>query len=212
MTVERRTAASRDDWRTPAWLFNLLEVVARRHELSLFDACAPAEEHRRHAWGYAEDHQWITPTRRTLPWSTMDGPEMTYLNPPYGTWLSRHRDALRAIMDDSDLAVCLIPARVDTRWFRALAQDRTVIFLPHRLRFGDAPHPAPFPSALILRSAPDGPAYAAFRTLVDTFADGRTPIVEWRSREVIAPAIGDWKHWRDHPQDPELATPLGMFV
>lgn len=71
-----------------------------------------------------------------------------FCNPPYGPgigdWLKRGREA--------QLAVFLIPARTDTRWFHdiVLPHAKEIRFLRGRLRFGGAEQPAPFPSMLVV--------------------------------------------------------------
>ncbi len=71
-----------------------------------------------------------------------------FCNPPYGPgigeWLKRGLEA--------DLAVFLIPARTDTRWFHDLVMPNAseIRFLRGRLKFGDAKHNAPFPSMVVV--------------------------------------------------------------
>jgi hypothetical protein len=71
-----------------------------------------------------------------------------FCNPPYGPkigeWLNRGPEA--------DVAVFLIPARTDTRWFheKVLPKATEVRFLKGRLKFGDAKHAAPFPSMVVV--------------------------------------------------------------
>ena len=71
-----------------------------------------------------------------------------FCNPPYGPgiadWLKRAEDA--------ELAVYLIPARTDTRWFHdiVLPQAKEIRFIKGRLKFGDAKNSAPFPSMLVI--------------------------------------------------------------
>ena len=71
-----------------------------------------------------------------------------YCNPPYGPgvgeWLRR--------ADDAELAVFLLPARTDTRWFHDLVIPKAseIRFIKGRLRFGDATTGAPFPSMLVI--------------------------------------------------------------
>lgn len=73
-----------------------------------------------------------------------------YLNPPYGPgirkWLERGLEA--------DLAVFLLPARVDTKWFHdlVLPHAREIRFIRGRLTFVGAKHPAPFPSMVVVFS------------------------------------------------------------
>ena len=73
-----------------------------------------------------------------------------YLNPPYGraidAWIAKLVDGHNsgAVTE----AIALVPARVDTEWFRRLdAFPRCFIY--GRLTFANADNPAPFPSAIV---------------------------------------------------------------
>lgn len=71
-----------------------------------------------------------------------------FCNPPYGPgvgdWLQRGFEA--------DLAVFLLPARTDTRWFHdvVLPKADEIRFIKGRLKFGGAKNCAPFPSMLVI--------------------------------------------------------------
>lgn len=71
-----------------------------------------------------------------------------WANVPYGPgiakWLEREREA--------DLAVYLLPARTDTRWFHEICLPRAkeIRFIQGRLKFGGAKHNAPFPSMIVI--------------------------------------------------------------
>lgn len=71
-----------------------------------------------------------------------------FCNPPYGPglgkWLERGLDA--------ELAVFLIPARTDTKWFHdiVLPKAQEIRFIRGRLKFGNATHSAPFPSMIVI--------------------------------------------------------------
>jgi site-specific DNA-methyltransferase (adenine-specific) len=57
----------------------------------------------------------------------------------------------------AELVCCLVPARVDTRWWREAATAAPLVrFFPCRLRFGDGTDSAPFPSAVIVFGALPG--------------------------------------------------------
>jgi hypothetical protein len=79
--------------------------------------------------------------------SEWDG-KRVFCNPPYGPgigeWLKRGLEA--------ELAVFLIPARTDTRWFHdiVLPHAREIRFLRGRLKFGEAKKDAPFPSMVVV--------------------------------------------------------------
>jgi hypothetical protein len=53
---------------------------------------------------------------------------------------------------EAEIAVYLIPARTDTRWFHDLVLPvaSEVRFIKGRLKFGDAKTDAPFPSMLVI--------------------------------------------------------------
>ena len=73
-----------------------------------------------------------------------------YMNPPYGrpiaAWIAKLVDEVGA--GQVTAAIALVPARTDTAWFRRL-DGWPVAFWHGRLRFGQAPHAAPFPSAVV---------------------------------------------------------------
>jgi site-specific DNA-methyltransferase (adenine-specific) len=70
-----------------------------------------------------------------------------FCNPPYGRGVARWLEKAK----EADVAVYLLPARTDTRWWHQFAPLATEIrFLQGRLRFGGAKHPAPFPSVVLV--------------------------------------------------------------
>ena len=75
-----------------------------------------------------------------------------WMNPPYGKaivpWI---RKAWESSLEGATV-VCLLPARVDTRWWHDyVAPYASVIdFIKGRLRFGDGKYPATFPSAVVV--------------------------------------------------------------
>lgn len=76
--------------------------------------------------------------------------ERIYCNPPYGRgvrdWLAKAKEA--------DLAVFLLPARTDTRWWHEQAMNAIEIrFLRGRLKFKGAKQGAPFPSVILVFKA-----------------------------------------------------------
>lgn len=71
-----------------------------------------------------------------------------FCNPPYGP-------ALRGFLEraqEAKLAVYLLPARTDTRWFHeiVLPLAKEIRFIKGRLKFGDAVNSAPFPSMVVV--------------------------------------------------------------
>lgn len=81
-----------------------------------------------------------------------------WMNPPYGRtigqWMKKaYESATTSPVDglpDADLVVCLVPARTDTAWWHDYAMKGEIRFIRGRLKFGDAKHNAPFPSALVI--------------------------------------------------------------
>ena len=93
-----------------------------------------------------------------------------YLNPPYGRaidgWIEKLVTEHKA--GNVTEAVALVPARVDTAWFRRLdAYPRC--FVSGRLRFANADHPAPFPSAIVYLGPNVERFYRAFADLGGIF-------------------------------------------
>lgn len=50
--------------------------------------------------------------------------------------------------------VCLVPCRSDTQWWNRTVMDyeANVVLVEGRLKFGDSPNSAPFPSAVVIFS------------------------------------------------------------
>src|SRR5271166_408173 len=78
------------------------------------------------------------------PWKS----KRVFCNPPYGP-------AIRKFLDracEASVAVYLLPARTDTRWFHeiVLKDAAEIRFIKGRLKFGGAVNPAPFPSMIVI--------------------------------------------------------------
>lgn len=71
-----------------------------------------------------------------------------FCNPPYGPGIRPFLE--RAL--EADLAVFLLPARTDTRWFHeiVLPHAKEIRFVKGRLTFGDSQNSAPFPSMIVV--------------------------------------------------------------
>lgn len=132
------TSKASDEWYTPQWLV---------------DQCA-AE------FGPFDTDPAATPATSQAPvFYTMDDDGLAqiwkgrvWLNPPYsqvGTWMAKARAEVD--MENAELVVCLVPARVDARWYRSAAAIASVVrILPQRVKFGGCQDSAPFPSAVIV--------------------------------------------------------------
>ena len=82
---------------------------------------------------------------------SIDWKPLTYVNPPYSNIRGFIEKALLEIeKGNTYLAIFLVPARVDTKWFQELIYGKHAYkFIKGRLKFGDSTNSAPFPSMLI---------------------------------------------------------------
>jgi len=77
-----------------------------------------------------------------------------WLNPPYGRtigkWIKKAYDEVQS--GNSEIAVLLVPARTDTKWWHEYCMRGEIRFIQGRLRFkGYGPNGcAPFPSAIVI--------------------------------------------------------------
>jgi len=116
-----------DRWATPREVYDALDAEFRFD----FDPCPPD--------GHIDG---LSPL-----FSEWAG-KRVFCNPPYGPkigeWLKRGVEA--------ELAVYLVPARTDTRWFheQVLGKADEIRFVRGRLKFGGADTGAPFPSMIVV--------------------------------------------------------------
>lgn len=101
--------------------------------------------------------RFISPEQDALIMADWPGTSI-FLNPPYSKGLAKW---IRKAYEESKkgkTVVCLVPARVDTRWFHQYCIHAEIRFPDHRLSF-DGKNKAPFPSmAVIFRPpTPDNP-------------------------------------------------------
>jgi len=75
-----------------------------------------------------------------------------FVNPPYSNIRAFIEKAKLEIKAGClDVAVFLVPARTDTRWFHDLVYGQAEVrFLKGRLKFGEGKNSAPFPSMVIV--------------------------------------------------------------
>jgi site-specific DNA-methyltransferase (adenine-specific) len=78
------------------------------------------------------------------PWAG----QRVFCNPPYGPGIRPFLE--RAV--EAELAVFLLPARTDTRWFHdiVLPHAKEIRFVRGRLKFGEGKTRAPFPSMIVI--------------------------------------------------------------
>lgn len=133
MAVSRALLTSKSDrWFTPP---DLLADVAAFLGADYFDPCPARREGERIEDGLG------------LSWSG----KRVFCNPPYGRVIGRWVD--KAMTEDVDEIVLLLPSRTGAAWFqRLLAGDGLVLLLiAGRLRFSGAVWNAPFDSVLAYR-------------------------------------------------------------
>ena len=85
------------------------------------------------------------------------GNNICWMNPPYGTKISKW---LKKAFDESKKGakvVCLLPARTDTRWWWEYCMKGEIRFIKGRLKFKETNkkgelvnYPASFPSAIVI--------------------------------------------------------------
>lgn len=136
-SIGRGATLTKDDYRTPAGLFDRLN---RAYRFNLDPAPYPRPP--------AYDGL-------TAEWSGPDGANgRAFVNPPYGKLTPIFLEkALREIQAGRcDLAVFLIFARTDTKWFHRLVLPaaQEIVFLEGRLTFEGADGSSPFPSLLAI--------------------------------------------------------------
>jgi hypothetical protein len=72
------------------------------------------------------------------------------MNPPYGREIGKWvKKAFEEAQRNSELVVCLLPARTDTQWWHEYCMRGQIAFIKGRLKFGGAKNSAPSPSALV---------------------------------------------------------------
>ena len=131
-------STGKNDWETPIELFNELD---NEFHFTLDPCCS--ENTAKCDKFYTEETDGLS-----KDWTG----EIVFCNPPYssdqqGKWVKKcYEHAL-----NGGLAVMLIPARTDTRRFHEYIYGKAEIrFLAGRLKFGNAPNPAPFPSMVVI--------------------------------------------------------------
>ena len=74
-----------------------------------------------------------------------------FCNPPYGRGIGKWvQKAWEESQKPGTLAVMLLPARTDTRWFHDYCMKGSVKFIRGRLKFGKSRNSAPFPSMIVI--------------------------------------------------------------
>ena len=140
MNTDLMFSSRSDDWETPQWLFD--ELNTEFH--FTLDPCADKHNHKCEKY-YTKEQDGLSKCREG---------ERVFCNPPYGreigSWVKRCYLHGRV---GEGIAVMLIPARTDTRWFHEYNyknEKAEVRFIKGRLKFGNAKNSAPFPSMVVI--------------------------------------------------------------
>jgi site-specific DNA-methyltransferase (adenine-specific) len=139
VNAEVMFSSKTDQWATPQDFFDELNKEFR----FTLDPCADEFNHKcgkyftKEQDGLAQD------------WSG----ETVFCNPPYGReiplWVKKCYDEVHS--GGCPVAVMLIPARTDTRWFHEYIYSIAEIrFIKGRLKFGESSNSAPFTSMLVI--------------------------------------------------------------
>lgn len=139
-------------WSTPQDFFDKLNAKFRFET----DVCATNEN--------TKCDRWYTPEMDGL---SRNWNGVCWMNPPYGrgigAWIEK---AYKSARDNGATVVCLIPARIDTRWWHDYCMKGEITYIKGRLKFGDARDSAPFPSAIVVfrPTVEDALSMGAFHT------------------------------------------------
>jgi site-specific DNA-methyltransferase (adenine-specific) len=136
MNSEVLFSSKTDDWSTPQEFYDLLDAEFN----FTLDPCADDTNHK--------CDKYFTKAQNGLvqDWSG----ERVYCNPPYGKGI---QEWVAKCANHDGLAVMLIPARTDTKWFHQFVYNKPnveVRFVKGRLKFGNSKNSAPFPSMVVI--------------------------------------------------------------
>lgn len=138
MNTSLHFSSASDNHATPAAFFAKIEAEFGPFDL---DPCADEKNAKGYRFFTKEDDGL------SLSWSGR-----VWMNPPYGRtiklWMKKAFESVR--FNQAEMVVCLVPARTDTEWWHNYAMRGEVRFIRGRLKFGNAKHNAPFPSALVI--------------------------------------------------------------
>ena len=122
-----------DEWETPQDLFDKLDSEFH----FTLDVCANAQNHKCNQY-YTKADDGLK-----MPWGGV-----IWCNPPYGREVGKW---VEKCANCDGMAVMLLPARTDTRWFHEFIYNKAEVrFIKGRLKFGGSKNSAPFPSMVVI--------------------------------------------------------------
>lgn len=145
MNKEAMFSSKSDEWETPQDLFDKLDY---EFDFDL-DPCATKENHKCSTY-FTKKQNGLT-----KDWAG----HRVFCNPPYGRsigeWVEKAYVSVRKTQPcrKQTVVVLLLPARTDTKWFHDYIYGKAgveVRFLKGRLKFGNSPNSAPFPSMIVV--------------------------------------------------------------
>lgn len=141
----------RADWRTPRWLFDLLD---KEFHFTLDAAATP--ENALCPMFFTEEQNGLEKSW-TMFAAGMGklGSGAVFCNPPYGQkqlpkWMSKAFLESCPTSTTGVTCVLLVPARTDAYWFHDLAMLGEVRFIRSRVNFDGGGRKAPFPSCVVI--------------------------------------------------------------
>ena len=124
-----------DEWETPQDLFNKLDDEFHFN----LDVCASEQNHKCKMY-YTKLDDGLKQY-----WSYCN----VWCNPPY----SDIKSWAKKCSEHKGLAVMLLPARTDTKWFHEYCYNKPNVeirFIKGRLKFNNSKNSAPFPSMIVI--------------------------------------------------------------
>ncbi len=136
-----------DTWTTPREFFDKLNA---EFGFGLDAAALQSSTLVPDNW-YGPDHPDLA-SRDALriDWKHNSRGKPIWLNPPYGRTIKDWVAKADYESKQGATVVCLVPARTDTNWWWDHCIHHEVRFVKGRLKFGNQPNSAPFPSAVVV--------------------------------------------------------------
>jgi phage N-6-adenine-methyltransferase len=129
-------SSNNTEWETPQQLFDMLNIIFHFD----IDVCATKDN--------AKCVDYWTKKDDAL---SKDWVGCCWMNPPYGrgvdVWVKKAYDEAKK---QGSTVVCLLPARVDTKWWHNYCSSAEYKFIKGRLKFSNNTNSAPFPSVLVV--------------------------------------------------------------